>query len=108
MRLRLAPLRLKGAFCWWFLVAAALPGQSPRQPGKLAISSVPKGASICVNGNKMGQATDATFVVSAGNYRVSASGGAGNLNCTSKSVTVSAGELADLNCTAAGRGAKTK
>lgn len=87
---------------------ASLPAQSPRQPGKLAIRSVPKGASIYVNGNKMGQATDATFVVSAGDCRVSVSGGAGNPNRTSKSVTVSAGELVNLNCTAAGWGAKKK
>jgi PEGA domain len=106
MRLRLVSPG-KGTLCW-LLFAAALLAQSPKKPGKLAISSVPKGASIFVNGAKMGPPTDATFVVSAGNYRVSVSGGAGNLNCPTKSVAVSAGEQVDLNCTAAGWGAKTK
>lgn len=108
MRLRLVSPGLEGMFCWLLLLAVSLPAQSPKQPGKLAISSVPKGASIFVNGSKMGQPTDATFVVSAGNYRVSVSGGTGNLNCPTKSVAVSAGEHVDLNCTAAGWGTKGK
>lgn len=108
MRLQLVSPRLEGRFCWLLLLAAALSAQSPKQPGKLTISSVPKGASISLNGSKMGQPTDATFVVSPGNYRVSVTGGAGNLNCPTKSVTVSAGSTVDLNCSAAGWGTKPK
>jgi hypothetical protein len=107
MRLHLVSPRPEGRFCCLLLLAAALPAQSPKQPGKLTISSVPKGASILVNGSKKGQ-TDATFVVSPGNYRVSVTGGTGNLNCPTKSVTVSVGSMVDLNCSAAGWGTKPK
>jgi PEGA domain len=107
MRLHPVSQRPERRFCWLLLLAAALSAQSPKQPGKLAITSVPKGASILVNGSKMGQ-TDATFVVSSGNYRVSVTGGAGNLNCATKSVTVSAGSTVDLNCSATGWGTKPK
>jgi hypothetical protein len=106
MRLLPESPRPEGALFLLLLLAGALPAQSPRQPGKLAISSVPKGASIYVNGSKMGQPTDATFVVSPGSYKVAVSGGAGNLNCPTKSVTVSAGSQVDLNCTSAGWKAK--
>jgi PEGA domain len=108
MRLQLVSPRLEAASCWMLLIAATLPAQSPKQPGKLAITSVPKGASIFVNGSKMGQPTDATFVVSPGNYRVSVTGGAGNLNCQTKSVTISAGSQVDLNCSTSGWGTKAK
>ena len=107
MRLQLVSPRLEVASCWMLLIAAALPAQSPKQPGKLAISSVPKGASIFVNGSKMGQ-TDATFVVSPGNYRVSVTGGTGSLNCPTKSVTVSVGSQVSLNCSTSGWGTKAK
>jgi PEGA domain len=108
MRNRLVSPRLEWRFSWLLLIAAALPAQSPKQPGKLAITSVPKGASIFVNGSKMSQPTDATFVVSPGNYRVSVTGGAGNLNCPTKPVTVSGGSQVDLHCSAAGWGTKPK
>jgi PEGA domain len=108
MRLHLASPRHETGLCWLLLLAAALPAQSPKQPGKLTINSMPKGASIFVNGSKMGQPTDETFVVSPGNYRVSVTGGSGNLNCPTKSVTVSAGSQVDLNCSAAGWGTKAK
>ncbi len=74
MRLQRVSMRPEGRLCWLLLLATVLPAQSPKQPGKLAITSVPKGASIFVNGSKMGQPTDATFVVSPGNYRVSVIG----------------------------------
>jgi hypothetical protein len=88
--------------CFLLPLVGALPAQTPGQPAKLAISSTPKGAAIFLNGKRMGQPTDATFAVSPGAYKVSVSGGSGNLNCPVKTVTVSAGSTAELSCTAAG------
>ena len=83
-------------------LAGALMAQTPGRPGKLTVSSTPKGAAIFVNGQRMGQTTDATFVISPGTYKVSVSGGAGNLNCPVKSVQVTVGGLEELSCTSAG------
>lgn len=83
-------------------LASALMAQTPKRPGKLTVSSTPKGAAIFVNGQQMGQTTDATFVISPGTYKVSVSGGAGNLNCPVKSVQVTAGGSTALSCTSTG------
>jgi hypothetical protein len=99
---------LSRALGGWIATAAALTAQTPGKPGKLTIESAPKGAAIFVNGSRMGQATDATFVVSAGAYKVSVTGGAGNLNCAAKSVSVSSGATTELYCSSAGWGTKPK
>ncbi len=96
------------ALCGWIAAALALTAQTPGKPGKLTIESAPKGAAIYVNGSRMGQPTDATFVVSAGTYKVSVTGGAGNLNCAVKSVSVTAGATTEVYCSSAGWGAKPK
>lgn len=90
------------AVCCLLPLAGALMAQTPGRPGKLSVSSTPKGAAIFVNGQRMGQTTDATFVISPGTFKVSVSGGGGNLNCPVKSVQVTAGGLTELSCTSAG------
>lgn len=95
-------LRHRVALYCLLLLASALMAQTPKRPGKLTISSTPKGAAIFVNGQQMGQTTDATFVISPGTFKVSVSGGGGNLNCPVKSVQVTAGGLTELSCTSAG------
>ena len=83
------------------LSPAALTPQMPPQPGRLAISSDPTGATVTINGQQMGQHTDATFVVSPGTYTVSVSL-EGKLSCSGISLTVSAGQTAGGKCTASG------
>ena len=94
--------RLKSALYCLLPLAGVLIAQTPRQPGKLTVSSTPKGAAIFVNGKQMAQSTDASFVISPGTYKVSVSGGAGNLNCPVKSVQVIAGGSTALSCTSTG------
>jgi hypothetical protein len=82
----------EAALFWVLLLPAGLPSQTPPQSGKLIITSTPKGATIVINGQKMQQLTDATFVVSSGTYRVSVADADGNLkNCATKNVSVSSG-----------------
>jgi hypothetical protein len=92
---------LETALCCLLPLASGLPAQTPGQPGRMVITSTPKGATIVVNGKKMGQ-TDASFAVSPGNYTVSVSGGSGNLSCPEKSVKLAAGSTIELSCTSAG------
>ena len=94
--------RLKTALYCLLPLAGVLIAQTPKRPGKLTVTSTPKGAAIFVNGKQMGQSTDASFVISPGTYKVSVSGGAGNLNCAVKSVQVTAGGSIEVNCTSAG------
>lgn len=100
MKTRRKP-RFPDALFWFAALAATLAAQAPGRPGRLSVNSTPKGAAISINGRKMGQPTNATFVVSPGTYKVSVSG-SGNLSCPAKSVEVSAGATAELECTAAG------
>jgi hypothetical protein len=83
------------------LSPAALTPQMPPQPGKLAISSDPTGAIITINGQQMGQHTNATFAVSPGTYTVSVSL-EGKLNCPGIRLTLSAGQTVARECTASG------
>ena len=94
--------RRKLALYCLLLLAGALMAQTPKRPGKLTVSSTPKGAAIFVNGQRMGQTTDATFVISPGAYKVAVNGGTGNLNCPVKQVQVTAGGSATLSCTSTG------
>ncbi|MGB6689854.1 MAG: PEGA domain-containing protein [Terracidiphilus sp.] len=83
------------------LSPAALAPQMPPQPGRLAISSDPQGAIVTINGQRVDQHTNATFVVSPGTYTVSVSL-EGKLNCPGTSLTVSAGQTVARECTASG------
>jgi len=83
-----------------FLRPHALLLQSPGfSGGKLEIKSVPDGANISVNGRRLEQKTDATFVVSPGNYRITVTGGPGSLNCGERSVSVYSGNVTTVTCT---------
>lgn len=87
-----------------FLLPAFLWAQMPPQPGKLIISSDPAGADVTINGSHMGQRTNATFVVSRGQYAIAVSSQETNpkLNCPAKTLTVYAGQTYTLQCTAQG------
>jgi hypothetical protein len=82
------------------VVPAMLPPQMPPQPAKLVIYSEPSGAMITINGQPQ-RRTNATFIVSPGNYQILVTNSSPALNC-SKSVTPSAGETVTLTCTAGG------
>jgi hypothetical protein len=83
------------------LCPAALSPQMPPQPGKLLISSEPAGATITINGNKVSQHTNATFLVSPGRYAIVVTSQDGRLKC-SGALSVSAGQTAGATCTATG------
>jgi hypothetical protein len=97
---RSTPLAAKIALGCALLCPAAFSWQSPGQPAKLVIQSVPTGANITVNGKGVGQ-TDATFVVSPGTYEVSVASTDGKLRCEKK-VTPAFGQTFTLTCTASG------
>jgi PEGA domain len=84
------------------LLPAALQPQMPPQSGRLVISSQPTGAIVTINGKEMGQHTNATFVVSSGNYRVSVASADGSLHCTEIILSVSGGQTVGRTCTAKG------
>lgn len=100
MRVRQRYPILEAALFWFLLLPAGLPSQTPQKTGKLIVTSTPQGATIMINGKKAGQPTDATFVVSAGTYRVSVT--AGNLNCPARAFAVASGSQTRAHCTAAG------
>jgi hypothetical protein len=84
-----------------FLCPAALSPQMPPQPGKLVISSDPVHATITINGNKVTQVTNATFMVSPGRYAIVVASQDGRLRCNG-TLSVSAGQTATGSCTASG------
>jgi hypothetical protein len=94
-------LAVKSALCLALLCPAAFSFQSPGQPPKLVIQSIPTGAKITINGKIVGQ-TDATFVVSPGKYTVSVASSDGKLNCKDKVVTVSFAQTLTITCSSAG------
>jgi len=101
---QLSRLLCRAALAALAVVPASLPApaQAPAQPGKLVVKSTPPGAVITINGRRMPQPTDATFVVPAGNYKVSVSGGAGRLNCSTQSFRVNSVGTTEVQCTANG------
>ena len=67
--------------------------------GRLRITSVPPGASITVNDKPRPESTNVTLVVAPGReYKVSVTGGPGNLNCQS-TCRVSPGQTVVIACT---------
>jgi hypothetical protein len=93
----------EAALFWLLLLPAGLPSQTPKKTGKLIVTSTPQGATIVINGQKVPQPTNATFVVSAGTYRVSVADAEGKLkNCATKVFSVSSGSQTTAYCTATG------
>jgi len=72
--------------------------QMPPAPGKLQIKSQPTGAQITINGTVITQATDATLVVSPGQYSVSVGTAGGSPYCAATSVTIQANDTKVLVC----------
>jgi hypothetical protein len=88
---------LLAAVGFWPLVLAA---QMPPQTAKLVIMSEPSGATVTINGNPMPSMTNATFVVSPGQYEVSVAAGA--LVCPKITLKVSGGQTLTRTCTSMG------
>lgn len=76
--------------------------QMPPPPGRLVISSNPGGAIVTINGERMTQPTNATFVVSPGTYTVTVTSATSNLNCPGISLNVSGGQTVSRTCSARG------
>jgi hypothetical protein len=70
----------------------------PPQPGKLNIYSQPNGAVVSINGQKMQQHTNASFVVSPGTYTVSVTGSNPSFTCPAKQVQVGSGQTITMIC----------
>lgn len=82
------------------LIPALLLPQMPPQPGRLTISSDPAGAIVTINGRQVSERTNASFVVSPGNYQVSVASQDGKLRCPEITLTVGAGRTVARNCVA--------
>ena len=72
--------------------------QTGKQPGLLKVTSYPPGASVRINNNPMNGKTNATFVVTPGQYTVTAQGASGNLNCQPSPATVNSGQITTVVC----------
>jgi PEGA domain len=92
----------RGLLLWTLLYPLALQPQMPPVPGKLLISSEPAGATVTINGTKMSQLTNATFVVSPGDYTVAVSSADRQLNCPGKLFHVASNSLVSHKCSTAG------
>jgi hypothetical protein len=72
--------------------------QTAKQPGLLKVASDPQGASITIGDKLMNGKTNATFVVTPGQYTVKAQGASGYLNCQPSPATVSSGQITTVVC----------
>jgi hypothetical protein len=82
------------------MLPLALSAQMPPQTCKLVIMSEPSDAVVMINGRKMENPTNATFVVLPGTYTVSVSSSA--LVCPDIKLTVSVGQTLTRDCTKMG------
>jgi len=82
------------------LVPGLDPQIMPFQPGRVNVYSEPSGALVYMNGQKMQQPTNATFVVTPGNYQISVDGSQLNpsVSCPVKKVRVDPGQTVTLHC----------
>ncbi|MGA9063676.1 MAG: hypothetical protein WB341_18695 [Terracidiphilus sp.] len=92
------------SLCWGLLWPPAALLQSPGfGGGRLVIKSIPVGARILINDKQQQQVTDFTYVVGRGEYKVSVTGGPGNLQkCGDRQVQVASGNTVTVTCTANG------
>jgi hypothetical protein len=70
--------------------------------GRLVIQSLPVGAHIFINDKPERQVTNFTYVVGQGSYKISVTGGPGNLKCADRQVSVTSGNTVTVTCTAKG------
>jgi hypothetical protein len=80
------------------LFPGALSSQTPAQPGRLRVTSMPDGAAVTVNGTSMSRRTPADFVVAPGTYTVSTVGQSGKSTCQNAPFTVSSGATLVIDC----------
>jgi hypothetical protein len=113
---RIIPLAGAALLAFMLLLTGRATPQMPPPPARLVVTSEPAGATVTINGNKMSQNTNATFVVSPGAYAVAVSSADGKLACNqapasaapspnpkaARIVTVASGDTAQLDCTAKG------
>lgn len=103
MNARLIRLAIELPLCCALLSPPAAHVQSPGfGGGRLVIQSVPAGANISINDKQEQQVTNFTYVVGKGTYKVSVTGGPGNLSCADRSVPVTSGNTVTITCTAKG------
>jgi hypothetical protein len=73
--------------------------QTAKQPGLLKVTSDPQGASITIGDKLMNGKTNATFVVTPGQYTVKAQSASGNfLNCQPAPAVVNSGQITTVVC----------
>ena len=72
--------------------------QTGKPPGLLKVTSDPTGASVRINNNPMNGKTNATFVVTPGQYTLTAQGASGNLNCQPAPAVVNSGQITTVVC----------
>jgi hypothetical protein len=73
--------------------------QSAPQPGLLKVTSVPPGASVKINDKPMNGKTNTTFVVTPGNYTVTAESASNEaLKCQPTPATVNSGQTTTVVC----------
>lgn len=89
---------LKSIALWVLFLSPGLFLQTAKQPGLLKVTSDPTGASITINQKPMTGKTNATFVVTPGQYTVTAQGASGNLNCQPTPATVNSGQITTVVC----------
>jgi hypothetical protein len=93
------PLLTKCSRVCILLLAGAAWSQTPQPPvGKLEITSTPPGATVTIRDQPKTYQTNVTLVVSPGNYKVSITGGPGNLNCQPPEVYVQGGKTVTITC----------
>jgi hypothetical protein len=78
--------------CLAFLTAPTSSLQMPARPGKLNLTSTPKGAKIIINHAERSEVTDVSLIVSPGTYTVQVG------NCAEKPISVASGETKDVSC----------
>jgi hypothetical protein len=96
MRRIIVPLAIELSLVWAFVRPSTISSQSPGfNWGRLVVQSTSQGAEILVNGKDTNRQTNATFVVSPGDYSVSVSGKA---NCGGQKFHVDSGGTTTITC----------
>lgn len=88
---------LKALLCSILLLPSGFFYQAP-QPGLLKVSSTPTGASITINGQLMNGKTNATFVVTPGEYKIEVTSDSKKLTCNPESTHVYSGQTTQVSC----------
>lgn len=77
---------------WALLIVPAGSWQMPARPGKLHLTSSPRGQVIIIDKVQRTEVTDVTLVLSPGRYTVKVG------NCEPQDVSISSGETKEVHC----------